>query len=610
MNWLHYLVEANIYLGVFYLCYCLFLNRETHYNLNRAYLLFSCVLAFVLPFTQLSILRPAEPEPLQLVLIPQVKNIGIPAPKVPTSFLSQISFDDVLIYTYIIGSVITLAVFAHRLYRLSLLTRSKKALYDKKYKLIQLNGDNTAFSFFNYLFIGTNVPKADTIIAHELVHIRQKHSADIVFLEILKVISWFNPLVYLLQRSLKTVHEYIADEQTAAYEQDALGYSSFLLNNAYGIQGASIAHSFFNYNLLKKRIIMLNQKRSGKLARLKYLAVLPLCGGMLCASTLAFSKDYGFIDLAPKSIKHGAETAKAHSGTIKYFKITDKKQNITAYSGNLSFTVKGVKKMYYAATVTDADISYIYENMKLNVEVIEVDAKTKLPADSFRTSQQDTLKLKKAPQPPRLKIDKKLPPPPPPIEKSAPKVVELRIDPPAVAPKPLKLKKSKAAKPLEIEIVPVEKSGKKTPPPPPMLKIEPAKTETAAPAQNDQANFYKAIARTVRYPTSAYNNHITGRVIATFKVADSKISNVAVVRGVTDDLDREVKRAIEAYSGSLNLKPATYAIPVSFTLVGADNKTEFKPDTRLSKITISAKAANTGESVLSLNEVVIAGYYK
>jgi hypothetical protein len=61
MNWLHYLVEANIYLGVFYLCYCLFLNNETHYTLSRIYLLFSCVISFILPVTQLSILKPIQP---------------------------------------------------------------------------------------------------------------------------------------------------------------------------------------------------------------------------------------------------------------------------------------------------------------------------------------------------------------------------------------------------------------------------------------------------------------------------------------------------------------------------------------------------------------------
>jgi beta-lactamase regulating signal transducer with metallopeptidase domain len=301
MSWLHYLVEANIYLGVFYLCYCLFLNNETHYLLGRAYLLFSCVVSFILPVTQLSVLKPVEQLTLQPVVYMQPVNYA-PLPQITiVEPEKHITINDVLLYAYIAGAVITLSVLFYRLYRLSLLTRKSKALYGNKYKLIQLNGDNTAFSFFNYLFIGTEVPQADTIIAHELVHIRQKHSADIIFVEFIKVLSWFSPFIYLLQRSLRTIHEYIADEQTAAQECDALSYSSFLLNNAYGLQGSPIAQSFFNYNLLKKRIIMLNQKRSGSLARLKYLAAVPLCMGMLCASTLVFSKDYAFIDLAPKT---------------------------------------------------------------------------------------------------------------------------------------------------------------------------------------------------------------------------------------------------------------------------------------------------------------------
>jgi len=171
---------------------------------------------------------------------------------------------------------------------------------DNRYKIVQLENSNTAFSFFNYLFIGSKTEGTSIIIRHEMVHIRQKHTLDVLFLEFIKIINWFNPFVYLLQNSLKTVHEYIADEQTAALESDTLAYSSFLVNNAYGLSGSSIAPSFFNYNLLKKRIIMLNQKRSGNLARLKYLVAVPICAATLCASTLGFSKTYALIDLAPQ----------------------------------------------------------------------------------------------------------------------------------------------------------------------------------------------------------------------------------------------------------------------------------------------------------------------
>lgn len=400
MSWLHYLIEANIYLGVFYLCYCLFLNRDTHYTLGRVYLIFSCIVAFILPFTQLSILKPVIPgieidAPVnQVTAIPvNVQQVKLAAP------VQHFTFDDAMVYLYTAGVVIAFLVLLFRLRKLYILTRNSHSMYQDRYKLINLNEENTAFSFFNYLFIGSNLPQPQTVIAHEMVHIRQKHSVDIIFLEILKVINWFNPFIYLTQRSLKTIHEYIADEQTAAQEQDALTYSSFLLNNAYGIQGASIAHSFFNYNLLKKRIIMLNKNRSGKLARLKYLAALPLCAGMLCTSTLVFSKDYGLIDLAPR------KAVIAKPDHIKYFKIKDK--DITAYSDNLSFTENGVKKMYKAATATNADLAYILKVRKLNIEIIEVDSKTKLPvmpAVFTRDLKADTTKL---------------PPPPPPSNQKA-----------------------------------------------------------------------------------------------------------------------------------------------------------------------------------------------
>jgi TonB family protein len=325
MNWLHYLAEANIYLGVFYLAYCLFLNRNTHYQLSRTYLIFSCIAAFILPVLQLGALRPVKPvgqvsaarlmtpvippqvsvtEPYQP---PMVQTSATPSNLVPAGFEPHFTLQDGLWYVYLLGAVVLLIMLFIKLYTLFRLTRNEQIVNESKYRVIYLNGTDVAFSFFNYLFIGADAPGADIIIRHELVHIRQKHSADIILLELLKIINWFNPLVYLLQNSLKTVHEYIADEQTAACETDALTYASFLVRNAYGDGGTSITHSFFNHNLLKKRIIMLNQQRSGNLARLKYLVAIPICAALLCASTLVFSKTYGWIDLVKNQhIKAGA----------------------------------------------------------------------------------------------------------------------------------------------------------------------------------------------------------------------------------------------------------------------------------------------------------------
>jgi len=313
MNWLHYLGEANLYLTVFYLAYRLLLAKETHNQFNRTYLLFSCVASFVLPVLQLGELKhtvPIEPvSPISYVTAPA--DIA-PSPVIPIAMPKMVvlapaaeyhlTWQDYIVYAYAIGCCVLLFVLMVKLCALIRLIIKAKRVRQDKYTLIYLPESDVAFSFFNYLFIGTRAHGTDTIIRHELVHINQKHSLDILFLELLKIFNWFNPIIYLLQNSLKTVHEYIADEQTAASETDPITYATFLVNNAYGAGGSSITHSFFNYNLLKKRIIMLNQERSGKSARLKYLISAPICAGLLCVSTLAFSKDYGFIDLDPAKI--------------------------------------------------------------------------------------------------------------------------------------------------------------------------------------------------------------------------------------------------------------------------------------------------------------------
>lgn len=384
MNWLHYLMEANLYLGVFYLCYCLFLNRETHYNMNRAYLLFSCLAAFILPVVQLGILKPTAKVVAASYAISESASLQQTASITsPATLKPAFTWNDGLMYAYLAGAIIFLLILLLKLYKLVRLAKLNNRVINNGYNIVQLDEPNTAFSFFKYLFIGASPQVNDIVIRHELVHIRQKHSADILFIELLKVVNWFNPFIYLIQRSLRAVHEYIADEQTASTGSGALAYSSFLVENAYGLGGASVTHSFFNYNLLKKRIIMLHQKRSGKLARLKYLLTVPVCAGLLCASTLAFSKDYGWVDLAPQT-----DTVKAlpppppappkinvHSKTVVQFARPKNPSQVTGkgykyaesgylINGKSDYRViivekNGKQKDYWKSTATAEDIKML-----------------------------------------------------------------------------------------------------------------------------------------------------------------------------------------------------------------------------------------------------------
>jgi beta-lactamase regulating signal transducer with metallopeptidase domain len=575
MNWLHYLLEANLYLCVFYAGYCLFLNKETHYTLNRVYLLLSCVVSFVLPLMQIGWLKPVEAATKTVVIIPQT---GYQTTVQKLAVQPTLTFHDILIYAYLLGIIILTTVLFIRLYQLAKLTKTTKTLVDDKYKLINIEGSNTAFSFFNYLFIGTKTEANNIIIRHELVHIRQKHSADIVFLELIKIINWFNPLIYLLQISLKTVHEYIADEQTAAQESDALSYSSFLVSNAYGLNGSPLAHSFFNYNLLKKRIIMLNQKRSGKLARLKYLVAVPISAGLLCASTLVFSKSYGFIDLMPGRKTTSFTAAAVHNPIVD-----------TSQVNKVSTTTKGYKY--------DETGYLVNKKTDFRVIITEKNGEQKEYYKSKATPEElATLKSKYGYTFPKMLIYPKLPPPPPapPVKSKTPKVADVKLPPPPPPPaSPVKTKKAPKvaevtpATPVEAPS-PAEPGSPQPPPPPP-----------ADPLQN----LYSYVAKHVRYPSKARLNHISGRVTLNFNINNGKISDVALVEGVDQDIDNEISRVVNNFDGNLSIKSGRYNLPVSMALV-SDDENYYTPVP--SKQYDQAMASTKGST--TLREITVVGY--
>ncbi|HTI58151.1 M56 family metallopeptidase [Mucilaginibacter sp.] len=286
MSWIYYLLEANLYLAAFYAMYFLILKNETYYRLNRLFLLSSTVMSLIIPTVQIGILLPAATGLYQS----------------PTAVVPDTSWGvaDYFLLTYGIIAALLLINLLMKVYKLLKLVHTNKTTKNADFKLVELPGENDAFSFFNYLFISPGLSLSSVVIRHEMTHIRQKHSWDIVYLELLKIVNWFNPVVYLLQNSMKEVHEFIADADTANHDLGTQNYTDFLINNAYGINENMLTNTFFNKSLLKKRIMMLHKKRSGNAARLKYLIVLPLTCALLCASTLAFTKDYQLIDLAPR----------------------------------------------------------------------------------------------------------------------------------------------------------------------------------------------------------------------------------------------------------------------------------------------------------------------
>lgn len=634
MNWLHYLLEANIYLAIFYAGYCIFLNKETYYTLNRIYLLLSCIISFLLPLVQVGMLKPVDQGVVSRVFI---APIGLkPTIDQATSF--SISLQDIVIYAYFLGVIVLVTILTFKLYKLAQMTRTANRIAADKYKIVPIEDSNTAFSFFNYLFIGSKLKGTDIIIRHEMVHIRQKHTLDVLFLEFIKIINWFNPFVYLLQNSLKTVHEYIADEQTAAFERDTLAYSSFLVNNAYGLNGSSVTHSFFNYNLLKKRIIMLNQKRSGNLARLKYLVAVPICAAALCASTLGFSKTYALVDLAPQRnvadssakvkqskiqylpppimVKNGYDDLFTHlNKTEKYPKaeLKNKQPGLVIVAFNVGTDHK-ISNTQIAKSTGNAFSEVVLASFRsFNGSVNDKAGEHKLAITFFTDYYGQAPKYEADIQKSGAEFNTfvigslgyTVPPPPPPRPSSGstppavkkPTYISKQKTPPPPPPVP----PAPTAETPKVSVVkfPLPKKIKAAPKtqvvkfPPPIIKAPVEKRPPPPPPENPFAVLSTYLAKTIRYPAVARNNQVTGDITIKFRLNNNhQIEDIIVSKGIGSGCDEEVVRALKSYTGTIeNVTPNTYNIVIAYRLDG-----------------ITTEDQNAGKDFSSVARVVVTGY--
>ncbi|SEA23018.1 TonB family protein [Pedobacter hartonius] len=283
MTWTHYLLQVNIYLVIFYAFYKLLLEKETWFMLNRIYLLSAGSLSLLIPFI--------KPEWISETAINP--NIRITAGQLTMLVADGITAADTafnwaaLIATVYVGGVLFFtALFVWRL----LLVKT----------LIGSNSEGMAFSFFGKKVIDQNLPEQGIIHQHEDVHIRQYHTADVIYFELLGILLWCNPVIYLYKNSIKNIHEYLADEAAAQLEGDKESYALLLLCKAFRVDQNVLTNSFFSKSLIKNRIYMLNRQRSTRTAILKYGLVLPLFAGMLLLSSAKISRNEDIKDLAEK----------------------------------------------------------------------------------------------------------------------------------------------------------------------------------------------------------------------------------------------------------------------------------------------------------------------
>ncbi|WP_034919634.1 M56 family metallopeptidase [Gillisia sp. CAL575] len=279
-----YIIQVVLFQLVFLLVYEFLLKKETFFNYNRAYLLLTPVLAFLLPIINIEMLSGFVPQEsvtsISRFWLPEVNIGGVTqnTQQLPEIVLSEKSHSfNWMIIIYCIGAIVSLGIVGKKLFNLRKLFKFNVISEVKQFKIVEIPSSNVACTFNKTIFLGDELTaiEKEQIVAHELIHVEQKHSYDLVFFEILKIIFWFNPLIYIYQNRIAALHEFIADSNVVKIVEKRSYYEQ-LLNTAFNTQNISFINQFFNHSLIKKRIVMLQKSKSKTIAKFKYLVILPL----------------------------------------------------------------------------------------------------------------------------------------------------------------------------------------------------------------------------------------------------------------------------------------------------------------------------------------------
>ncbi|MEI6091354.1 MAG: M56 family metallopeptidase [bacterium] len=307
-----YQLIVTICIIVFYGFYKIFLKNETFFNFNRFLILFLISISFAIPLVKIGTSLPIVPQKPEIITIGQspeivTQPIAETTPSIPIKIANQstpINWNQIALYA--IG-IINLAGILWGLIRLikSLLffrylrRKSEIATYNgtKFYIVPETIG---SFSFFNSIFISKetiNKCEVDSILAHELTHINGHHSIDSIFLAVVKSFLWFNPIIYLFEKELKTVHEYIADSSVIKKEEDKNNYIDILLNQTIGAKMYDLTNNF-NSTTIFRRLKMITKTKSTKKTLWKYLLlVIPIAFSLIAFSCMEKKNEVNHSDM-------------------------------------------------------------------------------------------------------------------------------------------------------------------------------------------------------------------------------------------------------------------------------------------------------------------------
>jgi len=280
---LMYFLEVNIAIALFYLFYRLFFAGDTFWKTRRYYMLFSILLSFVYPFLSVeSWLQKQEPVQKLIVNYATLPEFTVTAVRETSIF----SLGNISMAIYGLVVLILLVRFILQLTSILRIRLHGTVKMVQNTRIIAIKKEVTPFSFFGSVFMNPelhNEHETKEILAHELTHVRQGHSFDVLVSELLSIVLWLNPATWLLKREIRQNLEFLADNKVLESGFDSQTYQYHLLQLSYQTPEHKLGNKF-NVSPLKKRIIMMNQKKSAKASLLKYSLIVPLALALVVSS--------------------------------------------------------------------------------------------------------------------------------------------------------------------------------------------------------------------------------------------------------------------------------------------------------------------------------------
>ena len=544
VEFLIYDLKVATLIAVFYMFYRLLLSHDTLHRMNRVVLLTTAVASFVLPLCVITMHHTVVVE-AQAPLLSPVGDVTASVANVTTEASLGTIWETLFTAVFFVGVAVTLSYLLWSVGQVVRLIRhSEQHLQADGTIICVTNKEVSPFSWMRYIVLNRKDYESPdpAVMAHERGHIRQHHSLDVLLVDTLTILQWFNPAMWMLRQDLRAIHEYEADAVVLSQGINMRQYQYLLIQKAVGACGYSVANGITHSTLKNRITMMLNNKKTNRKSMFKLLALLPIVGIALALNAETVN-DYIYQQPPKKVVKKGRKDGQIKMG-VKTIEVKTDEGTLTGE--NVVMGVGETDTISARIICLDKDDSqaaplFIIDGKKSTKEQL-------LALDSKTIDHIDVLKDKAA------------------VELYGEEGKNGVVIVTTKGKKALTHGNAKVDSTKEAEVVVAE-------------AVDPAYekvfdvVEQMPEFVGGQAELMKFLAENVHYPEAAYKVGKQGRVIVTFIVeADGSVSNAKIVKKVSDELDAEALRVIGTMPkwkpGMQNGKAVRvkYTIPITFRL--------------------------------------------